>query len=157
MQFEGTTYRPPVEADTMLLQVTVGCAHNRCTYCNMYDDVIFRIITPDQIEQDLIEARQNFPEAKRIFLVNGDAFVLSANRQKKITQQIAEYFPECKTITMYASIQNIISKSDDDLKELKKWLLKFMVLMVLIIQMKLLQRLSVSKLILNCQNWVYAW
>ena len=120
MQFEGTTYRPPVEADTMLLQVTVGCAHNRCTYCNMYDDVIFRIITPDQIEQDLIEARQNFPEAKRIFLVNGDAFVLSANRQKKITQQIAEYFPECKTITMYASIQNIISKSDDDLKELKK-------------------------------------
>lgn len=120
MKFEGTTYRPPVEADTMLLQVTVGCAHNRCTYCNMYDDVSFRMIPPDQIELDLQEARQIFPRAERIFLVNGDSFVLSANRLKKIAQLISDYFPECKTITMYASIQNIISKSDDDLKELKK-------------------------------------
>jgi radical SAM superfamily enzyme YgiQ (UPF0313 family) len=120
MRFEGTTYRPPVEADTMLLQVTIGCAHNRCTYCNMYDDVSFRMIKPDKIEQDLQEARQIFPKAERIFLVNGDAFVLSANRLKKVAQLIADYFPECKIITMYASIQNIISKSDDDLKELKK-------------------------------------
>ena len=120
MKFEGTTYRPPVEADTMLLQVTVGCAHNRCTYCSMYDDVSFRMIQPDQIERDLQEARQIFPRAERVFLVNGDAFVLSANRLKKIVQLISDYFPECKTITMYASIQNIISKSDDDLKELKK-------------------------------------
>lgn len=120
MKFEGTTYRPPVEADSMLLQVTVGCAHNSCTYCNMYDDVNFRVIKPDQIERDLQEARQVYPRAERIFLVNGDAFVLSANRLKKIAQLIAEYFPECKTISMYASIQNIQSKSDDDLRELKE-------------------------------------
>jgi len=119
MKFEGTTYRPPVEADAMLLQVTVGCAHNQCTYCNMYDDVNFRVITPDQVELDLQNARKIYPKAERIFLVNGDAFVLSANRLKKIAKMINDYFPECKTITMYASIQNIQSKSDEDLRELK--------------------------------------
>lgn len=119
VQFEGTTYRPPVEAGAMLLQVTVGCAHNKCTYCNMYDDVNFRMITLDQIEVNLQNARKVYPKVERIFLVNGDAFVLSANRLKKIAEMINNYFPECKTITMYASIQNIQSKSDEDLKELK--------------------------------------
>lgn len=119
MNFEGTTYRPPVEAGAMLLQVTVGCAHNKCTYCNMYDDVKFRTITLDQVELDLQNARKIYPNVERIFLVNGDAFVLNANRLKKIAEMINNYFPECKTITMYASIQNIQSKSDEDLKELK--------------------------------------
>jgi len=119
MKFEGTTYRPPVEGNSMLLQVTVGCAHNECTYCNMYDDVNFRVINTDQIERDLQESRQMYRKVERIFLVNGDAFVLSANRLKKIAEMINEYFPECNTITMYASIQNIQSKSDEDLKELK--------------------------------------
>jgi len=121
MNFEGTTYRPPVEANSMLLQVTVGCAHNQCTYCNMYDDVKFRVINTDQIERDLIEARDTYKNVERIFLVNGDAFVLSANRLKKIAEMIKKHFPECNTITMYASIQNIQSKSDKDLEELKKY------------------------------------
>jgi radical SAM superfamily enzyme YgiQ (UPF0313 family) len=120
MQFEGTTFRPPVEADSMLLQVTVGCAHNQCTFCNMYDDVSFRAISLDQIELDLREYREVIPRAERVFLVNGDAFVLSAAQLKKIARLVVDYFPECKTITMYASIQNIRAKSDDDLRELKK-------------------------------------
>ena len=53
MQYEGTTYRPPPEADTPLLQVTVGCAHNRCTFCDMYRNVTFRRIPMDQIEAHL--------------------------------------------------------------------------------------------------------
>lgn len=67
MNFEGTTYRPPVEANSMLLQVTVGCAHNQCTYCNMYDDVKFRVINTDQIEKDLIELRRIYKKAERFF------------------------------------------------------------------------------------------
>lgn len=120
MQFEGTTYRPPVEADTMLLQVTVGCAHNKCTYCNMYRDVKFRVVEIDQIEQDLQEARHIYRKAERIFLVNGDAFVLPAKRLEEIAHKIHHYFPECRTITMYASINNIKHKSDRDLDLLKK-------------------------------------
>jgi radical SAM superfamily enzyme YgiQ (UPF0313 family) len=78
MHYEGTTYRPLPEADSLLLQVTVGCAHNSCSFCDMYRDVNFRRIPIDQIEADLQEARELFPKAERIFLVNGDAFVLKA-------------------------------------------------------------------------------
>ena len=119
MRYEGTTYRPPPEADSFLLQVTVGCAHNRCTYCNMYRDVNFRRVAMDQIEDELQEARGIFPNAERIFLVNGDAFVLKAETLGKIAERIKVYFPECATITMYGSIQNIQSKSDQDLTDLR--------------------------------------
>ena len=120
MHYEGTTYRPPPEADSLLLQVTVGCAHNRCTFCNMYRDVPFRRISMDQIEEDLKEARGIFPKAERIFLVNGDAFVLKAKMLGKIAEKIKFHFPECQTVTMYASIQNIGSKSDQELMDLKR-------------------------------------
>lgn len=119
MHYDGITYRPPIEASSLLLQVTVGCAHNNCTYCNMYKDVSFRIESLEQIEEDLKEAREYIKRAERIFLLNGDAFVLKADYLKAIAVKIREYFPECNTITMYASIQNIKSKTDKELEELR--------------------------------------
>jgi radical SAM superfamily enzyme len=119
MDYEGTTYRPPVELDTPLLQVTVGCSHNNCLFCDMYRDVRFRTIDMDQIESDIKEIKYIFPKVNRIFLVNGDAFVLSANKLKIIASRILKYLPECETISMYASINNIKPKSDDELKMLK--------------------------------------
>lgn len=119
MHYEGTTYRPPPEADSLLLQVTVGCAHNRCRFCDMYRDVNFRRIPIDQIETDLKEAREISPKAERIFLVNGDAFVLKTNFLKEIAERIKLIFPECGTISMYASIRNIKAKGDAELAELR--------------------------------------
>ena len=119
MQYEGTTYRPPPEADTPLLQVTVGCAHNRCAFCDMYGDVTFRRIPMDQIEADLKELRGIFPKSERIFLVNGDAFILKTKTLKAIAKKINRIFPECRTISMYASINNIKAKHDQELKELR--------------------------------------
>ena len=119
MQYEGTTYRPPPEADTPLLQVTVGCAHNHCTFCDMYRDVAFRRIPMDQIEADLQELRGIFPKSKRIFLVNGDAFVLNTGTLRAIAERIKRIFPECRTISMYASIRDIKAKSDHELAELR--------------------------------------
>ena len=119
MQYEGTTYRPPPEADTPLLQVTVGCAHNRCTFCHMYRDVTFRCISMEQIETDLQELRDIFTRSERIFLVNGDAFVLKTSVLKEIAERIKRIFSECRTISMYASIRNIMAKSDPELVELR--------------------------------------
>ncbi len=119
MHYEGTTYRPPPEADSVLQQVTVGCAHNSCSFCHMYRDVRFRRVPIDQIEADLIEARGIYPKADRFFLVNGDAFVLKTKFLKAIAGKIKEVFPECRTISMYASIRNIKAKSDEELEELK--------------------------------------
>jgi radical SAM superfamily enzyme YgiQ (UPF0313 family) len=120
MHYEGTTYRPPPEADTPLLQVTVGCAHNRCTFCHMYRDVKFRRSPTEEIEADLEEARGIYRRAERFFLVNGDAFVLRADTLAEIAEKIASTFPECRTIAMYASIRTIRTKSDANLLRLRQ-------------------------------------
>lgn len=121
MRFTGPTYRPPYEASSLLLQVTVGCAHNKCIYCTMYADTKFCVEPLNQIEEDIIEARKIYGNGiKRVFLVNGDAFVLSANKLKDIANIIHKHFSNIEVITMYASINNIKSKTDEELKELKK-------------------------------------
>lgn len=120
MKYTGTTYRPPIEANTLLLQVTVGCSHNSCNFCTMYKDVSFKIELIEQIEKDLQEAKLLYGVQKRIFLLNADAFVLSARRLKEISAKIIEYFPEMEVITMYASIRNIMGKSDEELRELRE-------------------------------------
>lgn len=120
MKYTGPIYRPPYEADTLLLQVTVGCAHNKCTFCTMYRGVKFEVEQVDQIEKDLLEIQQFPGKIKRIFLVNGDAFVLKGKRLKEIAEKIHHYLPEIEKITMYASINNIKHKTDEELVELAK-------------------------------------
>lgn len=119
MKYTGPTYRPPYEANSLLLQVTVGCTHNKCTFCTMYKDVKFSIESIEQVEKDLHEAKKIYGDVKRVFLVNGDAFVLSAKRLKPIAKLIIKYFPNVEVITMYASINNIKSKTDSELEELR--------------------------------------
>ena len=122
MHFTGPIYRPPVEAmmGTELLQVTVGCAHNACHFCTMYRSEEFRVEPMAQIEDDIKELRESNPYIRRIFLVNGDAFVLSTSKLKRITDMIIEHIPEVEVITMYASINNVKAKSDEQLKQIKE-------------------------------------
>lgn len=120
MNYTGPTYRPPYEANSLLLQVTVGCAHNKCVFCTMYKDIQFSIDPIEQIERDLQEAKLHYGNIKRVFLVNGDAFVLSARRLKPIAELIIKYFPDVEVITMYASISNVKSKTDEELRELRE-------------------------------------
>lgn len=119
MKYTGITYRPPFEADSLLLQVTQGCSHNRCSFCTMYRDIPFQIERMEQIEQDIREAGQFLPHARRVFLVNGDAFVLSAHDLAHIAQLIRSHLPAVDTIAMYASVRNIQGKTDDELKQLR--------------------------------------
>jgi len=86
----------------------------------MYSDVNFSIESMEQIEDDLREARSLYKNVKRVFLLNGDAFVLSYDRLKAIAQKTIDYFPELETITMYASIRNIMDKTDEELKDLRE-------------------------------------
>lgn len=119
MKYTGPIFRPPPEANTLLLQVTVGCSHNSCAFCTMYNDTPFSIESMEQIENDLREARARYAQLNRIYLLNGDPFALRTNKLKAIAEKIIAYFPEMKTITMYASIRNIKHKSDDDLRQLR--------------------------------------
>lgn len=119
MKYTGTTYRPPPEAFTPLLQVTAGCAHNRCSFCDMYRDVQFAVETLEQIERDIIELKLMHFRMPRVYLVNGDPFVLRAERLLEVVELIKKHAPECETVSMYASISNIMSKSDDELIQLR--------------------------------------
>lgn len=118
MNLTGMVYRPPYEANSLLLQVTLGCSHNKCTFCYMYPDVKFTVCPMEQIEADLEEAAQVCPNVERVFLEHGDAFVLSADRLTQIAEAIHKKLPKVKTIAMYASIQNIKHKTDGELRRL---------------------------------------
>jgi radical SAM superfamily enzyme YgiQ (UPF0313 family) len=118
MNLTGTVYRHPYEAASLLLQVTLGCSHNECTFCYMYPDVKFTVCPMEQIEADIEEAAQVCPDVERVFLEHGDAFVLSAEKLSQIAAAIHRKLPKVKTIAMYASIQNIRQKTDAELRRL---------------------------------------
>ena len=119
MNLSGIVYRPPYEADSFLLQVTKGCSHNRCTFCSMYPDVPFAVCPMEEVEADLEEGARYCPDVTRVFLEHGDAFVLSSDRLLAIAEAVHRKLPKVETIAMYASIQNIRTKTDAELRELR--------------------------------------
>jgi len=120
MKYEGSIYRPPSEARSLIVQVAVGCAHNKCTFCSMYKDKSFRIKSWEEIKEDLDEARETYRYIKRIFLADGDAIVLPAKKLIQILDYIKEIFPECERVGIYAAPKDILLKSEEDLKALKE-------------------------------------
>jgi radical SAM superfamily enzyme YgiQ (UPF0313 family) len=119
MHYTGQVYRPPLEAYTPLLEVTVGCSHNKCAFCTMYHQTPFFIAPRENVEADLQELADRYSNIERIYLLNGDPFVLSAEKLIDIGELIHSYLPEVKTITSYASFYNLKNKSVEDLKKLK--------------------------------------
>ena len=119
MNTTGIVYRPPFEANSLLLQVTTGCSHNKCTFCTMYHDVPFSMCPLEQVEADLDEAALFRPDVKRVFLEHGDPFTMPAEQLLKIAELIHQKLPRVETIAMYASIQNIRRKTDAELRRLR--------------------------------------
>ncbi len=119
MHYTGPVYRHPIEGYTPLLEVTVGCSHNKCSFCTMYRDTQFRCSPLEHIEEDLQELKAQNTPIKRIFLVNGEPFILATQKLIKIGEMINAYFPEIETITCYASIKSLKNKSLEDLKQLR--------------------------------------
>ncbi|ONI40650.1 radical SAM protein [Candidatus Epulonipiscium fishelsonii] len=119
MHYTGEVYRHPMEAYTPLLEVTIGCSHNKCSFCTMYRKTPFKMSPLEHIKEDLEELKSYGGHIDRIYLVNADPFVLSAEKLIIIGELINSYFPEIKTITGYASIKNIKNKSVDDLKKMR--------------------------------------
>ncbi len=119
MHYTGQVYRHPIEGSTPLLEVTAGCSHNKCSFCTMYRETKFKVSPLEHVEQDLQELKASGYPVKRIFLVNGEPFILSTEKLIKIGELINSYFPEIETITCYASMISIKRKSLEDLKKLR--------------------------------------
>ena len=120
MQYEGMVYRPPSEAYSLIVQVTVGCSHNKCRFCSMYKDKQFHIRQLEDILADLRECRAHYARIRRIFLADGDALCLSMSKLLAILHAIRKLFPECERVGVYGSAADILRKTPEDLKELRQ-------------------------------------
>lgn len=118
MHYTGTTYRPPYEASSLLLQVTTGCSHNSCRFCTMYRDVDFAISPMSEIKADIEEAAQKRPMTTRAFLLNGNAFCLSTEMLLEIADELHRSFEFLYSIGCYGTVNDLRDKSDDDLRKL---------------------------------------
>ena len=119
MEYEGIVYRPPSEAYSLIVQVTIGCSHNGCTFCNMYKDKKFRVRELKDIVADLEQAKLDYGDIKRIFLADGDALVLEFSKLKTILLKIKELFPRCERVGIYATPKDILDKSLEELRKLQ--------------------------------------
>lgn len=127
MDYEGLIIRPPSEAYSLLLQVTVGCSHNRCTFCGTYRQKKFKIKPLERIEKDLREATTYGP-ISRLFLCDGDSLIIPQPRLVEILQMINRYLPGLERIGSYANTKSILRKSVDDLRQLRELGLKILYL-----------------------------
>ncbi len=118
MRYEGMIYRPPSEAYSLILQVTIGCAHNQCTFCGMFREKRFRVRNLDEVLEDLDMARKQYRRVDRIFLADGDALVLANDKLMRVLDHINKLFPECERVSVYGSPQDVLRKTPEELKEL---------------------------------------
>lgn len=118
MRYEGNIFRPPSEAYSLIVQVTIGCAHNDCTFCSMFKDKTFRVRNVEEVLEDLDTARRQYRRVERIFLADGDALVLSNDKLMRILTHIQKGFPECERVNVYGSPQDVLRKTPEELKEL---------------------------------------
>lgn len=120
MRYLGKVYRPPSEAYSLIVQVTYGCSHNRCAFCDMYDDKHFAMRPMDEIREDFELARQRYRHVERVFLADGDALMRKTDELLQILGLIYGLFPECQRVTCYASPTSLQIKSEDDLRLLRQ-------------------------------------
>lgn len=119
MRYEGMVYRPPSEARSLIVQVTIGCAHNACTFCTMYKDKKFRIRKKEEVLEDFQTAYDNYGDnIRRIFLADGDALIVKTPDLLDILNFIKEKFPSAERVTSYGTPGDILRKSEDELKSL---------------------------------------
>ncbi|MBP2625803.1 MAG: Radical domain protein [Firmicutes bacterium] len=114
----GPVFRPPSEADSFILRVTMGCSHNRCTYCNMYRAVNFRVRTMAEIMAQVNAAKGYQKFIRRIFLADGNALVLVTDKLLEILAILKESFPKLRRVSCYAGPKDILSKTPQDLQRL---------------------------------------
>ena len=118
MNYEGNIFRPPSEAHSILLQVTTGCSHNKCTFCSMYKESRFSIKSDALIMADIDFAARHCRHQKRLFLCDGDALILPHKRLVPILEAIRTKLPWVERVGTYANTRSIRRKSVGELKEL---------------------------------------
>jgi radical SAM superfamily enzyme YgiQ (UPF0313 family) len=120
MHYEGDIYRPPSEAYSLIIQVTIGCTHNRCAFCSSFKEKRFRLKPFETVLADLQEARRYYKHVERVFFADGDAFCMTTDKIIRLLEAVREIFPECKRVGTYSRASQILRKSDEELIKLRE-------------------------------------
>ena len=120
MRYEGTVYRPPGEWKSYLLQVTVGCSHNACTFCGMYKDKRYRERPQEEIFEDIALARAAYGDVKRVFLCDGDAVAMDTEELLAVLDRLYETFPSLERVNAYAGPGSTLRKTEEELAALRR-------------------------------------
>ena len=119
MHYEGNIIRPPSEANSILLQVTVGCSRNKCTFCGTYAGERFKIKPDSIIMEDIAFAARYCKRQRRVFLCDGDALIVPQKRLLNILKEIKKQLPWVTRVGLYANAKALKMKTGEELKELK--------------------------------------
>jgi radical SAM superfamily enzyme YgiQ (UPF0313 family) len=121
VRYVGKLYRPPSEADALILQATIGCSWNHCTYCDMYRDKLeFRVRPVAESLEDLeAAAREVGPHVEKVFVADGDALVMEPSQWEPILAACRRLFPRLRRISCYATASNVLAKSEAELRALR--------------------------------------
>jgi len=120
MHYEGMIIRPPSEANSVIIQVTVGCSHNKCSFCGTYKGVRFRIKDQAIVDEDIRYAAKHFSFLRRVFLADGDALILPQAKLVRILERIREEMPWIQRVGLYGNTKSIMRKSPEELEELRE-------------------------------------
>ncbi|MFO7891771.1 MAG: radical SAM protein [bacterium] len=120
MHYQGNIIRPPSEADSIILQATVGCSHNKCTFCGAYKNKRFTIKSDDILEKDISFAAEHFKHTRRLFICDGDALIIPQPKLASLLTIIKKQLPWLTRIGIYANAKSLKRKSLPELQELKE-------------------------------------
>jgi radical SAM superfamily enzyme YgiQ (UPF0313 family) len=121
VRYEGKLFRPPSEADSWILQATLGCSHNLCTYCDMYREKTFRVRPLEELLEDLRLARSALGEnVEKVFVADGDALVMDLETWTPLLEAISRAFPRLRRVSCYATAGNLLEKTPAELARLRE-------------------------------------
>ncbi len=119
INYDYPLFRPPAEADNIILQVTLGCSYNNCSFCSMYKTKRYQEKILEDIYKDIDTFATHYPNAHKIFLADGDALALQTDTLLSILKYLNNSFPKLRRVSTYASAQNLLEKSKEDLELLQ--------------------------------------
>jgi radical SAM superfamily enzyme YgiQ (UPF0313 family) len=120
IEYEGTLYRPPSEADSLILQATIGCSYNECTFCGMYRDKRFRVRPLPELRGEIERMREAMPDVRKVFLADGDALVARADFLTDLLRALKAAFPDLQRVSCYASPQSLQVRSVAEMAALRE-------------------------------------
>jgi len=126
VKYDEPLFRPPAEANSLIFQVTIGCSYNKCAFCEMYNMKKFKVRDLKNVQKEIKDMSSYFPSTRKFFIADGNAMVLPAHKLLNVVNSINDSFRNIQRVSAYALPKDIISKSDNELENLRKAGLKLL-------------------------------